>query len=127
MDIENWDWDIGKRKVADFAAWQERFSYLEEPCASPDGESIAAIIRNDDEEFTVSTQKSDQAIEIWENSYDKVWSLRYGPDARLSALISDTGEWTVSTDDTPWENTYDFAWDMTITSGGGTSGRIRPK
>ncbi|MBF0203710.1 MAG: PD40 domain-containing protein [Desulfamplus sp.] len=117
-NYDKWDWDIGTKKIADFGSWKDMFSYIEEFRVSPDGEKVAAIVKNDDMEFTVCIQREGNEPETWENSYDKVWNLRFGPDGRLSALVSDTGEWKVSTDDNPWDNGYDFVWNMVFNSNG---------
>jgi hypothetical protein len=31
---EEWDWTPGQRKIGDFPAWRDRFSYMEEPYVS---------------------------------------------------------------------------------------------
>ncbi|MBF0378360.1 MAG: WD40 repeat domain-containing protein [Desulfamplus sp.] len=115
---DKWDWDIGKKEVADLGKWRDKFQYIEELRVSHDGEKVAAIVKNEDMEFTVCVQSQVNEPETWENSYDKVWNLKFGPDDRLSALVSDTGEWTVSTDDETWENGYDFIWNMKFNSNG---------
>lgn len=118
INCDTWDWDIGKKEIADIDKWKEKFSYIEEFRVTLDGEKVAAIVKNDDMEFTICTQNQDNDPETWENSYDKVWNLKFGPDGRLSAFVSNTGEWTVSTDDTAWENSYDFIWDMQFSKNG---------
>ena len=105
--IESWDWGIGKRLVADTGQWRESFDYTEEPYVSPDGEKIAAIVK--DPEETASTVRVNDTA--WESSYDKIWYLRFSPDNRAVALVSDTGEWTVAVDGVPWENRFDYVWD----------------
>ena len=102
-ETSTWDWDIGKRLVADTNEWKSRFAYIEEPYVSPDGEKLAAIIRTEASEFSVCENGA-----VWENSFDKAWYLRFAPDGRSTAMVSDTGAWTVAVDGTPWENTFDF-------------------
>lgn len=111
-DYDNWDWETGIKQVADISAWQEKFPYIEEFRVSGDGERVAAIVKNDDMEFTVCIQSEGEEPETWETGYDKAWNLQFGPDDRLSAFVSDTGEWTVCTDGETWENGYDFVWNM---------------
>ncbi len=113
-DYDKWDWNTGVKQVADIGDWQEKFPYIEEFRVSPDGEKIAAIVKNDDMEFTVCIQNQGEELTTWENGYDKVWNLQFGADNRLSALVSDTGEWKVCTDGETWENGYDFLWNMTF-------------
>ncbi len=116
---DNLGWDTGKQQVADLNRWKERFSYIEEIHVSPDGERVAAIVKNEDMEFTVCFQSQGNEPETWENSYEKAWNLRFGPDGCLSVFVSDSGEWKVSTDDNPWENGYDFIWNMIFNHNGG--------
>ncbi len=52
-NYDKWDWDTSKKKVADLSAWRERFPYIEEFRVSHDGEKVAAIVKNEDMEFTV--------------------------------------------------------------------------
>ncbi|MBF0243403.1 MAG: PD40 domain-containing protein [Desulfamplus sp.] len=118
MNCDSWNWDKGKKEVGKFSDWRDKFSYIEDISFSPDGEKIAAIVKNEDMEFTVSTQSEGVEPETWESGYDKVWNLRFGPDGRLSAFVSDTGEWKVSTDDNIWENGYDFIWNMRFNKSG---------
>ncbi len=49
----NWDWEVGKRIVADIGEWKGRFEYMEEPYAIPNGEKIAAVIKTEEAEFSV--------------------------------------------------------------------------
>ncbi|MFW6284088.1 MAG: hypothetical protein ACOC1H_01710 [Desulfosalsimonas sp.] len=102
---EEWDWTPGQRKIGDFPAWRDRFSYMEEPYVSGDGEKIAAIVKTEDETFTVCVNGT-----LWEAQYDKVWHLRFAPDQRALALVSDMAMWTVAVDGTAWTNWYEFVW-----------------
>jgi hypothetical protein len=52
-NTENWDWSPGKKVVADVSKWHSEYETVEEPYVSPDGEQIAAIVKIDDESFTV--------------------------------------------------------------------------
>ena len=63
-------------------------------CPSPDGETIAAIVNVDEGEFTVCVNG-----DVWgETIFDKIWHLRFSPDGRLTALVSEMGEWTMAVD-----------------------------
>ena len=108
-----WDWEIGKRLITDTNEWKTSFEWIEEPNVSPDGEKIAAIIR--DEEMTFSVCVNGTA---WESAFDKIWNLRFGPDSRLTALVSDTGEWTVAVDGAAWENRFDYVWNTQFSPDG---------
>ena len=62
VDSNQWDWEIGEKKVA-VGEWQNQFNWVEEFCASPDGENIAAIVNIDEGEFNVCINGK-----TWENT-----------------------------------------------------------
>ena len=106
-DCRNWDWDEGKRLIAETGNWMEQFEWIEDFKVSPDGENIASVVKTGDMEFSVCVNG-----ETWENAFDKIYLLKFGPDGRLTGLVSDTGEWTVATDGETWESRFDFVWDL---------------
>ena len=114
--INQWDWDVGKRELANLSEWEEKFSRTFDPVASHDGEKIAAVVPTEEMEFGVCENGN-----TWESGFDKVWHLRYGPDGRLTGLISDTGMWTIATDGVVWEDTYEFAWSPLVSADGTVS------
>ncbi len=97
-------WDTGEKKIP-FSDWKKAYNWVEEPQTSPDGEKIAAIVNIDEGEFTVCVNG-----QSWEPVYDKIWYLRFSPDGRATALVSEMGEWTVAVDGVPWENRYGYVW-----------------
>src|SRR5512139_535776 len=109
----NWDWDLGKKLIADLDTWKNTYNWIEEPYASPDGEKLAAIVRTEDETFTVCVNGTP-----WENTFDRVWYLRFAPDNRLTALVSASGEWTVAVDAESWENGFEFVWNTQFSQDG---------
>ena len=92
-NISGWDWEIGKKLIADISTWEGMFENIEEPYASPDGEKVAAVVKTGEMEFSVCENDAP-----WERRFDKIWYLKFGPDNRLTALVSDTGAWTVAVD-----------------------------
>lgn len=106
-NVENWDWTPGKKIVADLSKWRSEYQAVYEPYTSPDGEKIAAIVQDDEESFTVCVNGT-----VWEQGFDKIWNLRFLPDGRTVALVSDMAEWSVAIDGTPWENKFEFAWNL---------------
>ena len=110
---ENWDWQPGRRTIADLAAWRETYDYMEEVAFSPDGESAATIVKTPDAEFAVC-----QNGQLWENVFDKAWYLRYAPDGRLCAIVSDAGEWTLAIDGDTWESRVDYLYDLRFAPAG---------
>lgn len=107
MEYSQWDWDVGKRVIADVNQWRNAFNRVEEPYVSPDGETIAAIVEIEEMVFSVCENGVP-----WENQFDKIWYLRFGPDNVPSALVSSDAAWTVATAGQPWKNQFDFVWDM---------------
>ena len=112
VDATHWDWDTGEKQIP-FAEWKSQFRWVEEPQASPDGEKIAAIVNIDEGEFNVCVNG-----QTWENTYDKIWHLRFCPDGQLTALVSEMGEWTVAVDGAAWENKFGYVWNPLYTNDG---------
>ena len=104
QDTSHWDWEVGDKQI-DVASWKERFGWVEEPYASPDGESVAAIIRMEDDQFTVCLNGTP-----WAGRYDKAWHLRFLADGRAMALVSQDGEWTVAVNDENWPSMFGYVW-----------------
>ena len=108
-----WDWERGARTVLPSVAAGEEYLWQEEPCVSPDGETFAAVVRLEDERFTLRINDA-----TWEESFEKVWLPRYAPDGRLTALVMNDGEWTLAVDGTPWEERFAFIWGTMFGNGG---------
>lgn len=114
MEHRQWDWDIGKKKIADFHQWRDLYKQVQEPVVSPDGETLAAVVEVEDMVFSVCENGK-----LWENTFDRIWYPRFGPDSRLAALVSTEAAWTVATADCPWEAVFDFVWDPRFSACGG--------
>jgi hypothetical protein len=92
----DWDWEPGSREIANIGSWQKKFNWVEEPYASPNGEKIAAVVNLAEGEFNICVND-----DTWDTVFDKIWNLRFTPDGRLTAIVSEMGEWTVAVDGTP--------------------------
>ncbi|MBW2195302.1 MAG: WD40 repeat domain-containing protein, partial [Deltaproteobacteria bacterium] len=90
VDTNSWDWDTGEKVLADTSSWKDKFEWVEEFQASPDGEKVTAIVKTGEGEFNVCVNG-----QTWENPFDRIWCLRFGPDGRLACIISANAEWTV--------------------------------
>ncbi len=112
LDKSNWDWHGGEKQI-DITCWRDDYQWVEEPYASPDGESVAAIVKVDDAQFTVCVNGR-----AWETSFDKIWHLRFTPDGRLFAIVSDMGEWTLAVDGQAWENKFGYVWNPLVSTDG---------
>ena len=113
-----WDWAPGKKPVLDMASCARKYDWVEEPQSSPDGERIASVVNFGEYEFGVCVNG-----EPWERTFDKIWGLRFTPDGRLTALVSEGGEWTLAVDDDVWPENYGFIWNPLLNEGGGHRGR----
>ena len=52
VNSESWDWETGEKAIPT-SPWNDKFRWVEEPYASPDGEKVAAIINLEEGEFSV--------------------------------------------------------------------------
>ena len=113
VDSQSWDWDPGEKKIS-IGSWKDEYQWVEEPYVSPDGEKVAAIVNIDEGEFTVCVNG-----QTWgETVFDKIWHLRFAPDGRLTAIVSEMGEWTMAVDGVAWENKFGYVWEPRFSSDG---------
>jgi hypothetical protein len=113
VDSRSWDWETGEKKIS-LGSWKEDYQWVEEPYVSPDGEKVAAIVNVDEGEFTVCVNGR-----AWgETVFDKIWHLRFSPDGRLTALVSEMGEWTMAVDGDAWENKFGYIWEPRFSADG---------
>ncbi len=105
LDVSKWDWQPGERKIAEPGAWSEKFEWVEELTASPDGEKIAAVVCAEAGEFTACVNG-----ETWEETFERIWGLKFGPDGRLAGLCQSMGEWTMGVDGETWPENYAYIW-----------------
>jgi len=113
-ETTSWDWEVREKCIADLGAWKSRYAWVEEPYVSPDGEKIAAVIKLPGEE---TFSLCENGIP-WESSFDRVWYLRFTPDNRLTAFVSEIGGWSLAVDGRTSENKFDFAWDTHFSADG---------
>jgi hypothetical protein len=112
----SWDWSPGSRDICDVAACSDQYEWQEEFQASPDGEQVAVIVKLADpqeEPFGVCVNGKLQA-----QTFEKIWYLRYTPDGRTTAIVSDMGEWSVAVDGEAWDDRYAFVWDTRFSRDG---------
>lgn len=112
----NWDWETPEKRI-DLAPWNESFNWVEEYHASPDGESIAAIVNTEDESFGICVNG-----ETWSPAFEKAWNLQFCPDGRLMALVCLDGQWTVGVDQQVWDSRFDFVWSPCFSADGSVIG-----
>ena len=112
-NIKNWDWETKEKCITDINEWISKFFQVHELVVSNDGEKIAAPVKTEDEEMAVCVNG-----ETWEETFEKVWSVKFSPDDRLTALVCADDEWTLAIDGTPWENKFEYVWDTTFSADG---------
>ncbi|NCC23825.1 MAG: WD40 repeat domain-containing protein [Deltaproteobacteria bacterium] len=103
--LKQWDWTPGERTIVPSLACPAGFMWQEEAVASPDGETVAAVARREDETFTVRVNN-----EHWEGEYEKFWHLGFGPDNRLAGLAQVDGEWLLTVNDEALGESHAFLW-----------------
>ncbi len=115
-DKTEWDWQTEKIQIP-IKEWKDRFNWVEEPCVSPDGKNIAAIVNLDEAEFSVCVND-----EPWEEPVEKAWALSFLPDGRLASLVAREEEWTVCIDGSAWETWFDYIWALQCSADGSLVG-----
>ena len=112
-DKAQWNWDLGKRDIAPLGQWHQTYEWVEEPCVSPDGETLAAVVNTGDLAFTVCTNKG-----CWEATYDKVWNLKFSAQGVLTGLASEMAQWSLVVDGQPWPEAFEYVWDVKLPENG---------
>ncbi len=77
----------------------------EELVPSPDGERFAAVVIRDDNTCTLRVNDT-----LWDLAAEKILSVRFAPDGRLSAVVRLDGKWAFVTDGTVSEERFDALW-----------------
>jgi hypothetical protein len=108
-----WNWDIGKRVVADLGAVVGNGERLRERQPSADGERFAAILELDTNGFAMVADG-----QRWSGELEKAWHLRFGADGRAMALVRIDDQWTMMVDGAPWGERFQFAWNPKSTPDG---------
>ena len=108
-----WDWETPSKRVADLDDWKSDFVEVQELVAGRDGERIAAIVKTEEDSFVPCVNG-----EAWTNTFEKAWSLQFGPDDRLVCIGMNDDEWTVIVEDEPWEEAFDYVWNLRFSPDG---------
>ena len=119
-DLRNWDWERGDRAIADLNGIRGRFSAVHEFHASPDGERIAVPVIKEGAAAGVCVNG-----ELWEGEYERAWSLKYGPDGRLIALVRVDDMWTVAVEGKMWEEQWEFVWNPLFSKDGAIGVQVK--
>ena len=109
----NWDWDAPEKLVADIDGWRRKYFATRGLVASEDGEKIATIVKNEDRRFTTCVNG-----ETWEETFERVYSLKFAPAGQLISLVFKDYEWAVAVDHEMWEEKFDYLWNLTISPDG---------
>ncbi len=106
-DQQNWDWEIGEKLVTDLDEWKKNHADVYDEVVSPDGESMGAIVKDEEGKLTCCVNGSP-----WEQTYEKVYSVEFSPDSRLTAITMADDEWTTLVDGVAWEQTFEYVWNL---------------
>ncbi len=110
---EQWDWTPGKKEVANLDNIGAEYELVTETTPSPDGEKIAVVAKNEDEEFVLS-----QNGEEWPEGFEKIWQARYLPNGKLVAFAMTDDEWGMAIDGEMGEELFEFAWNAVFSPDG---------
>ena len=108
---ESWDWQAGKKVLADLAQIRSSYPRVDEFVVSPNGESIVAPVRKEDESFTIAVNG-----EEWPESSELCWYPRFSRLGRLTALVRIDDEWTVAVDGEPWKSRFEYVWNTVFSA-----------
>ncbi|MCP3926307.1 MAG: Tmc redox complex protein TmcD [Desulfobacterales bacterium] len=111
-DIEKWDWETSEKEIL-VNKWINDYNWIEEIKVSQDGENIASIVSTGEAEFGICVNG-----ELWDESFEKAWSLQFTPSQKLVSLVSNDEEWAVCIDGNSWESKFDYIWDLKVNSKG---------
>src|SRR4030067_2997259 len=112
-ELLNWDWDTKEKFIADIHEWEKKSIDLRELTPSGDGEKIAAIVQPETGKFTTCVNG-----EVWEETFERQYSLKFNADDQLFTLAYRNFEWTITTDQNVSEDTFELVWNLTITPDG---------
>ena len=94
----SWDWETKEKLIADLNEWRQRFTAVRELIPSDDGEKVATVVRNAERRFTTCVNG-----EPWEETFERVYSLKFTPDNQLISFALRDYEWSVNVDHEMWE------------------------
>ena len=56
--------------------------------------------------------------EPWEETFERVYSLKFNPDNQLISFALRDYEWSVNIDHEMWEERFDYVWNLTVSPDG---------
>jgi hypothetical protein len=99
---------FGRWTIAvDDRVWPVDFGeYVGEPVFSPDGEHVAAIVR-DEGRFSIAVDGRP-----WQHSFETVWDPVFSPDGRtVIAKVRTADGYTLAVNGRPWSRRLELVWD----------------
>ncbi len=113
----NWDWDTKEKLIANINDWKKKFPQVRELVPSDDGEKIATAVRDQDKKFTTCVNG-----ETWEETFERIYSLKFNPENQLISLALRNYEWSVNVGHEMWEEKFDYLWNLTLSPDGKSIG-----
>lgn len=106
---------FGRWTIAvDDRVWPVDFGeYVGEPVFSPDGEHVAAIVR-DEGRFSIAVDGRP-----WSSSFETVWDPVFSPDGRtVVARVRGADGYTLAVNGRPWSRRLEMVWDPVFSPDG---------
>jgi len=115
------DWTLGERILCDLADLPQEVQRFVELQISPDGERVGYILSFPEGECRIGSNGT-----LQEDEFDNAWMLRFTPDNRLTALVSNLGAWSLREEEATWPEEYDYIWNPLFSvSGDVTSAAVQ--
>ena len=69
---DSWDWQPDRKVVANLSQLSSSYAGINEFAASPDGQVLAALVKTEDDQFTVWVNGRE-----WPDKFELAWYLRF--------------------------------------------------
>ena len=111
------DWDTKEKMITATDEWENRFAEVRPFSVSEDGEKIGAVVQTEEETFTVCINGNPM-----EETYEKIWSLKFNNEGKAACLVFRDNAWTVALNGHLWNEKFDYAWNLQVAPNGRTIG-----
>ena len=116
-ESSGWDWETKEKLVANIDDWKKKFPQVRELVPSDDGEKIATVVRTENKRYTSCING-----EAWEETFERMYSLKFNPENQLISLSLRDYEWSLNVGREMWEEKFDYLWNLTLSPDGKSIG-----